>query len=169
VTRRSTLQLSGQAMLFNFWLNEVLATQTTDDYTLWVAAPWVTNFPLPAPYHVSFADIVASRGESLRLFDVLGQIAANGGSVLIVVGDDAEHHPPLRQLAERYDRVRLRVLPTLHAKAYAGRYGALTGSLNLTGSGVGRNAEIYEYHHDERGIAEITERCRELFERGTAP
>lgn len=154
-------------MLFNFWLNEVLATQTADDYILWVAAPWVTNFRLPAPYHVSFADVVAIHGDALQLFDVLGQIAAIGGTVRIVVGDDTEHHPPLRQLSERYSRVSVRVLSTLHAKAYAGRYGALTGSLNLTGNGLGRNAELYEYHHDERGIAEVTERCRELFERGT--
>ncbi|MEI6179159.1 MAG: phospholipase D-like domain-containing protein [Chloroflexales bacterium] len=166
MTRRSTLQLSGQAMLFNFWLNEVLATQTTDDYMLWVAAPWVTNFRLPAPYHVAFTDVVATRGDALQLFDVLGQIAANGGVVRIVVGDDTAYHPPLRQLAERSSRIHVRRLPTLHAKAYAGRYGALTGSLNLTGSGVSRNAELYEYHHDERGIAEVTERCRELFERG---
>lgn len=168
MTRRSTLQLSGQAMLFNFWINEVLGAQTAEDYTLWIAAPWVTNFRLPAPYHVSFAEVVASRADTLQLFDVLAQIAAIGGAVRMVVGDDAEHHPPLRQLAERSGRVQVRVLPTLHAKAYAGRYGAMTGSLNLTGSGVGRNAELYEYHHDERGVAEVTERCRELFERGGA-
>lgn len=166
MTRRSTLQLSGQAMLFNFWLNEALAAQTADDYTLWIASPWVTNFRLPAPYHVSFAEVVSSRSEALQLFDVLAQIATVGGEVRMVVGDDAEHHPPLRQLAERHRRLQVRVFPPLHAKAYAGRYGALTGSLNLTGSGVGRNAEIYEYHYDEPGIAQVTELCRELFERG---
>lgn len=168
MTRRSTLQLSGQAMLFNFWLNEVLATQVTDDYLLWIAAPWVTDFRLPAPYHVSFADVVATRSDTLSLFDVLAQLAANGGTVKMVVGDDAEHHPPLRQLALRYQRVDVRVLPKLHAKAYAGRYGALFGSLNLTASGVGHNAELYDYHFDERGIAEVSEHCRELFERGVA-
>ena len=166
MTRRSTLQMSGRAMLFNFWLNEVLGVQTTDDYMMWIAAPWVTNFRLPAPYHVSFTDVVATRGDALHLFDVLGQIAALGGTVRMVIGADTEHHPPLRQLAERSSRIHVRLLPTLHAKAYAGRYGALTGSLNLTGSGVSRNAELYEYYHDERGIAEVTERCRELFERG---
>ncbi|NTU86332.1 MAG: hypothetical protein HGA45_44555 [Chloroflexales bacterium] len=168
MTRRSTLQLSGQSMLFNFWLNEVLAAQTAENYTLWIAAPWVTNFRLPAPYHVSFAEVVASRSETLQIFDVLAQIAVVGGEVRIVVGDDVEHHPPLRQLAERHGRVQVRVFPRLHAKAYAGRYGALIGSLNLTGSGVSRNAEIYDYHHDEQGIAQVTGLCRDLFERGDA-
>ncbi len=168
MARRSTLQLSGQAMLFNFWINEVLAAQTADDYTLWIAAPWVTNFRLPAPYHVSFAEVVASRSETLHIFDVLGQIAAVGGEVRIVVGDDVAHHPPLRQLSEFHRRVHVRVFPPLHAKAYAGRYGALTGSLNLTGSGVSHNAEIYDYYHNEQGIAQVTELCRDLFERGEA-
>jgi len=166
MTRRSTLQLSGQAMLFNFWINELLATQTTNDYMLWVAAPWVTNFRLPAPYHISFAEVVSFRGDELHIFDVLGQIAVNGGAMRIVIGDDVEYHPPLRQLADRYGQIQVRVFPSLHAKAYAGRYGALAGSLNLTERGVSRNAELYDYHYDERGIAEVTERCREFFERG---
>lgn len=166
MARRSTLQLSGQAMIFNFWLNEVLAAQISDDYTFWVVAPWVTNFHLPAPYHVSFTDVVASRGEGLQLFDVLKQIAANGGMVRIVVGDDSEYHPPLRDLAAHYDRVQIRYLPKLHAKAYAGRYGALWGSLNMTGNAVSRNIELYEYYHDERGIAEVIERCHELYNQG---
>lgn len=136
MAKRSTLQLSGQAMLFNFWINEVLAVQTTDDYTLWIAAPWVTNFRLPAPYHVSFTELVASRDTTLHIFDVLTHIAALGGEVRIVVGEDVTHHPPLRQLAERHARVQVRVFARLHAKAYAGRYGAMTGSLNLTGSGT---------------------------------
>lgn len=155
-------------MLFNFWINEVLAAQTADDYTLWIAAPWVTNFRLPAPYHVSFAEVVASHSETLQIFDVLGQIAAVGGEVRIVVGDDVAHHPPLRQFSECHGRVHVRVFPPLHAKAYAGRYGALTGSLNLTGSGVSYNAEIYDYYHNEQGIAQVTELCRDLFERGEA-
>nr|WP_255604027.1 phospholipase D family protein [Oscillochloris sp. ZM17-4] len=155
-------------MIFNFWLNEALAAQTADDYTLWIAAPWVTNFRLPAPYHVSFAEVVTSRSETLQLFDILAQIAAVGGEIRIVVGDDAAHHPPLRQLAERHGRVQVRTFPPLHAKAYAGRYGAMTGSLNLTGNGVSRNVEIYEYHYDEQAIAQVTELCRDFFERGGA-
>ncbi len=166
MARRSTLQLSGQAMLYNFWLNEVLASQAIEEYTLWVASPWVNNFRLPVPYHVSLAEVVARRGDTLQIFDILAQIAVNGGKVRIVVGDDVEQHPPLRELAERHRRIQVRVLPRLHAKVYAGHYGALDGSLNLTGSGVGRNAELYTYYSDERGIAELTEHCRTLFERG---
>lgn len=167
MTKRSTLQRSGQAMIYNFLLNEALASQVAQGYMLWVASPWVTNFRLPTPYHVSFSEVVASRQESLHLFDVLYQIAVNGGAVRIVVGSDSEHHPPLRRLAERSRRIEVRVFRDLHAKAYAGHFGAMDGSLNLTGSGVNQNAELYDYRHDDRSIAEIRQRCREFFDRGT--
>lgn len=167
MAKRSTLQRSGQAMIYNFLLNEVLASQTTEDYTFWVVSPWVTNFRLPTPYHVSFAEVVTTRQEALHLFDVLQQIAANGGRVRLTVGPRADYSA-LRRLAERSARIEVRVLKELHAKAYAGRYGALNGSLNLTGSGVNHHIELYDYRYDERGIAEIRQRCSELFERAEA-
>ena len=49
-------------------------------------------------------------------------------------------------------------------KAFAGQYGSLTGSLNLTNSGVNYNAELYDYRSDTHGIAEIRQHCRDLFE-----
>ncbi len=166
MTKRSTIQRSGQAMIYNFLLNEVLASQVIDDYTFWVVAPWVTNFRVPTPYHVSFAQVVAVHGDSLHLFDLLRQIAMNGGTVRMVVGADATYHPPLRHLAESTPRIDVRVWAELHAKAYAGHFGALDGSLNLTSSGLSQNAELYDYRHDQRGIAEIAERCREFFDQG---
>lgn len=168
MAKRSTLQRSGQAMIFNFLLNEVLASQIADDYRFWVVAPWVTDFRLPTPYHASFGDVVSPRQDVIHLFDVLAQIASNGGHVCVVVGPDREYHGPLRQLAERSARIAVRMLGELHAKAYAGRYGALNGSLNLTGSGVGQNIELYDYCSDDQGVAEIRQRCRELFERAEA-
>ena len=50
--------------------------------------------------------------------------------------------------------------------AYAGHYGVLSGSLNLTGSGVHRNAELYDYAHDARSIAELRTLAAELFAKG---
>jgi len=165
MAKRSTLQPSGKAMLYNFMLNEVLASQTAPDYQLWLVAPWVINFALPRPFHVSFAELVSTKQESLHLFDVLHQIAANGGRVLVTVGDDQRYHAPLRALRERNARIEVRVLPRLHAKAYVGRYGALNGSLNLTESGVNQNAELYDYAYDERSIAQLRRICAEHFDR----
>lgn len=163
MAKRSTLQRSGQAGIYNFLLNEVLASQLGGNYVFHIVSPWVTNFALAAPFHVSFQEIVAARQEVLHLFDVLYQIAANGGSVRITVSEQADL-PPLRQLAERSDRIQVRILPGLHAKVYAGRFGALDGSLNLTGSGVHQNIEIYSYYYDELNVAERRRICAVYFE-----
>ncbi|NJK81354.1 MAG: hypothetical protein HC914_16280 [Chloroflexaceae bacterium] len=165
MAKRSTLQRSGQAMFYNFLINEVLASQTHAGYQFWIVAPWITNFPLPAPYHVSFAEIIAIRHNVLHLFDVLRQMAANGGEVSITVGSDTRFHQELRYLSERSHRIAVRVLPKLHTKAYAGYYGALDGSLNLTDSGVNQNVELYTYYHDARNIAQLQQVCREHFVR----
>jgi hypothetical protein len=164
MAKRSTLQRSGQAGIYNFLVNEVLASQLGGDYVFHVVSPWVTNFALATPYHVSFQEIVATRQDSLHLFDVLHQLAANGGRVQITVGDDA-NLSPLRRLAERSDRIEVRVLSGLHAKVYAGRFGAMDGSLNLTGSGVNQNLELYSYYYNEQSVAERRRVCAEYFER----
>ncbi len=166
MTQRSTRQPSGKAMLYNFLLNELLASQTVADYTFWVVSPWVTNFALERPYHITFSELVSTRHEELHLFDVLRQIASNGGQVRITVGDDWRYYAPLRALREVSNRIEIRILTILHAKAYVGHYAAVWGSLNLTDGGMHQNAEIYTYHHDEHSIARLHQTCVEHFEQG---
>jgi len=168
MAKRSTLQRSGQAMIYNFMLNEVLASQFTEGYTFWVVAPWVTNFRLPTPYHVSFAEVVAIQEESLHLFDIFHQMAVNGGQVHITVRSNTEYLGALRRLAERDPSIQIHTLDDLHAKAYVGHYGALDGSFNLTYSGVNQNIELYDYRHDVRSIAELRQQCKQLFDRARA-
>jgi hypothetical protein len=167
VAKQSTqLQPSGQAMLYNFLLNEILASQLEGNYEFWVVSPWVTNFRLEKPYYVSFQEIVDTKQEALHLFDILHQIAANGGKVYITVGSDKEYHPLLRQLSHKSDCIQVRTLSELHAKAYVGRYGAVDGSLNLTAGGINQNIELYTYYHDERNIAQLRQICTKHFEQG---
>ncbi|MCS6939887.1 MAG: phospholipase D-like domain-containing protein [Roseiflexaceae bacterium] len=166
MAQRSTRLPSGKATLYNFLLNELLASQVVDGYEFWALSPWITNFALERPYYVTFGELVVTRHEELHLFDVIRQIAANGGRVRITVGDDARFHAPLRDLCEQRSRIDIRVYPRLHAKAYAGHFGAVSGSLNLTGSGVHQNAEIYSYFHDPHSIAQVRQRCIEHFEQG---
>lgn len=167
MAKQSTqLQPSGQAMLYNFLLNEILASQLGDSYEFWIVSPWVTNFRLEKPYYVSFQEIVETKQEALHLFDILHQIAANGGKVYITVGSDKEYHPLLKQLSNKSDRIQVRKLSELHSKAYVGRYGAVNGSLNLTAGGVNKNIELYSYCHDERSIAELRKVCTQHFEQG---
>jgi hypothetical protein len=159
----STLQRSGQAMLYNFLLNEVLASQVGEEYIFWIVAPWVTNFRLAAPHHVTFETLIEAKQENLHIFDVLRQIAANGGSVCITVGPEAQLGP-LRQLARNQEGIQVRVLPGLHAKIYGGSFGAVHGSLNFTDSGIHQNIETFTYYHDTRNVAGLRQQCKDLFD-----
>jgi hypothetical protein len=150
-------------MLYNFLLNEVIASQAVADHEFLVLSPWVTNFVLDRPFHVTFTELVASKHEELHLFDVLRQMAANGSRVNITVGDDTRYHAPLRGLRDQSSRIVIRKQQRLHAKAYVGRFGALSGSLNLTDGGVNQNAEIYTYAHDPHSIANLRQICNDHF------
>jgi hypothetical protein len=167
MAKQSTrLQPSGQATIYNYLLNEVLASQLHSSETFWIVSPWVTNFRLDNPYYVSFQEIVETKQEALHLFDILHQIAANGTQVKITVGKDSRYHSPLKQLSQQSDRILVRQLSHLHTKAYVGRYGAINGSLNLTNSGVHQNIELFAYYHDERHICELRQKCLQYFEQG---
>jgi PLD-like domain len=169
MAKQSTqLQPSGQATIYNFLLNEVLASQLDDTGTFWIVAPWVTNFRLDKPYYVSFQQIVETKQEALHLFDILHQIAANGSSVNITVGTDSNYHSPLKQLSQQSDRIQVKVLPELHSKIYVGRYGAIDGSFNLTGRGLNQNIELFTYYHDERNLAQLGQVCCEYFNKGNS-
>lgn len=169
MAKQSTqLQASGQATIYNFLLNEVLASQLDDSSTFWIVAPWVTNFRLDKPYYVSFQQIVETKQEALHLFDILHQIAANGSNVNITVGTDSNYHSPLKQLSQQSDRIQVKVLPELHSKIYVGRYGAIDGSFNLTGRGLNQNIELFTYYHDERNLAQLGQMCCEYFNKGNS-
>jgi hypothetical protein len=73
MAKQSTKLPSGQATLYNFLLNEVLASQLGSSDTFLIVAPWVTNFPLNNPYYVSFQEVVETKQETLHLFDILHQ------------------------------------------------------------------------------------------------
>jgi len=166
MAKQSTKLPSGQATLYNFLLNEVLASQLGSGDTFLIVAPWVTNFPLNNPYYVSFQEIVETKQETLHLFDILHQIATNGTDVKITVGTDSRYHSPLKQLSQQNIRIQTKVLPELHAKAYVGNYGAIDGSLNLTNNGVHKNIELFTYYHDELNRARLRQICLQHFEQG---
>lgn len=167
MAKQSTkLQPSGQAMLYNFLLNEVLASQLGDHHTFWIIAPWVTNFYLEHPYYVSFQEIVETRQDSLHLFDILHQMGANGIDIKIVVGEDTRYYSPLRQLQQQNQRIKVRKLANLHTKLYVGRCGAIDGSLNMTNGGLNKNIELFTYYHDERHRCELQHKAKAYFEQG---
>ncbi|MBU1746436.1 MAG: hypothetical protein KKA73_01985 [Chloroflexi bacterium] len=158
------------ALVSNFLVAELLASRAGDDYLLWLVSPWVTNFALSVPPGGGLSVLVDSAEPQPRLFEVLQQIAVNGGRVLLVVRTERERSrveqfiTPLRTLAAADPNIVIRHRRDLHAKIYAGQYGALHGSLNLTASGVEHNIEFGTYASDVRTIARLRAEARSLFD-----
>jgi len=159
------------ALLSNFLLSELLVSRTREDYRLWLISPWITNFGLAVPEYGDVSALVDTAEPRPRLFDVLRQIAVNGGDIAILVRTERKPDrverfiAPLQALASD-PHIAVRESADLHAKIYAGQYGVLYGSLNLTRSGVKRNLEFGAYASDVRTAARLSAEAKSLFETG---
>lgn len=157
------------ALVSNFLLAELLTSRSSSAHTLWLISPWMTDFVLNLPIGGDLSALVDTAEPQPRLFEVLHQIARNGGQIAITVR--AEWQPPrierfiapLKRLAAEQN-ISVRQHYDLHAKIYAGQCGALYGSLNLTESGVEHNVEFGMYASDTRTIARLRAEARFLFE-----
>ncbi len=127
-------------LVTNFLIAELLSSRVNENYLLWLVSPWVTDFSLNLPVGGNLASLLDSTEMQPRLFELLRQIAVNGGQVRLVVRP--EYKPkrvkrfiqPLLTLAANEPNIVVRQLPKLHTKLYAGQHGILHGSLNLTES-----------------------------------
>lgn len=161
------------ALLSNFLLSELLVSRTRENYRLWLISPWVTNFSLVIPEYGDVSALVDTAEPRPRLFDVLRQIAINGGDIAILVR--TERRPdrvgrfiaPLQALASD-SHIAIRQSADIHAKIYAGHCGVLYGSLNLTRSGIERNLELGAYASDARTVSRLRAEARSLFDAGVA-
>lgn len=157
------------ALVSNFLVAELLASRSGGNYLLWLISPWVTDFALRLPPGGDLSTLVDSAEPQPSLFEVLRQVAANGGQVAIAVR--SEYDPgrrerfisPLLELAAAEPRVSVRHLANLHAKIYAGHHGALYGSLNLTESGVEHNIEFGRYVSDTRTVSRLRAEAHQIF------
>ncbi len=166
MAKLSTMHASGQAVLYNFLFNETLASQAVPDYKLWLVAPWITNFRLAMPFFASFQEIIGAEGEELYLFDVLIQIASNGGGLRLLVDANPPYLPPLRRLREHGSDIQVRTLTGLHSKLYAGAHGVIQGSLNMTHGGMNQNIEHYSYYSDRANVLSLRQQCVDIFRQG---
>jgi hypothetical protein len=158
-------------LMSNFLLAELLVSRVRQNYQLWLISPWITNFDLTLPRDGDVSALIDAAGMKPCLFDVLVQVARNGGQVSALVRTEYQREriarflTPLRALA-RDPHITLRQSDDLHAKIYVGYYGALHGSLNLTTSGVKHNLEFGAYASDARTIARLRNEARALFDAG---
>lgn len=160
------------ALISNFLIAELLASQSSENGRLWLISPWITNFALNLPLGGSLSALIDSTEPNPTLFEVLQQIARNGTQTGIVIRKEYEQArvkrfiTPLQNLKAHEANITLHHLPRLHTKIYVGQRGALHGSLNLTESGVERNLEFNRYVSDRRTVARLRAEAQKLFTSG---
>jgi hypothetical protein len=160
----TTQHAAGRAVLYNFLLNEVLASQIDSTYILYIVSPWIGNFALSDLYVSAFSELVECSEDRLHLFDVVRQIAANGQNVRLVTGPEERFLRPLLTLGDRTPRIAVRRHTALHAKLYAGARAAIRGSVNFTYSGFHHNVEAFDYYHDDQHVLETRQMCARFFD-----
>lgn len=157
------------ALITDFLIAELLSSRAEGDYELWLIAPWIKDLALSVPPATDLTMLIDSAEPRPRLFEVLRQIAFNGGRVALVVRTEfeptrvAQFIQPLRELSTT-PSITARHRRDLHAKLYAGQVGALYGSSNLTPSGAELNAEFNRYVSDVRTVAQLQAEARSIFE-----
>lgn len=158
-------------LVTNFLVAEVLSSQTIPNYTLWLISPWITNFSLSLPSSGDLTSLIESAEQTPRLFEVIQQIIHNTGQVYVVVQREKDLSRaeqfihPLMRLRFGLSGLHLRQHHDLHAKIYAGQCAVLSGSLNLTETGVNRNIEFPMYASDERNQAKLRSMARSIYEK----
>lgn len=160
------------SLVSNFLLSELLASHAGFPHDpLYLISPWITNFSLSLPAGSDLSTIIDSAEQTPRLFDVIFQIAENGRNVLIAIQPEnqqpmrtATFVTPLLELAKLQPNISIRQNSRLHAKIYAGQFGAMHGSLNLTESGTSRNIEFSSFASDVRTITRLRNEAQKIFE-----
>lgn len=127
---------------------------------VWLVSPWITDVPLLDNRAGSFDAVNPEWGHrEIRLADVAVQLMAGGTAVKIITRADEHNAVFLRRLAESAESAAVRELLSvtirerLHTKGILTTRGFLSGSMNLTYSGLDLNEELITYDTDEQSIA----------------
>lgn len=121
---------------------------------LWIVSPWVGDVPL-IDNRAGVLSRFSGRWEAtqVRLLDILRDLAERGTEVRIVTQEMASNVSFLRQARKMEGAIqgkgyiRVQIDPViLHTKGILGEAFLLSGSMNLTDSGVHRNDEQLTLH-----------------------
>jgi hypothetical protein len=127
---------------------------------VWLVSPWITDVPLLDNRAGSFDAVNPEWGHrEIRLADVAVQLMSGGTAVRIVTRPDDHNEVFVRRLEEAADAAAVRDLISvtmrerLHTKGILTSRGFLSGSMNLTYSGLDLNEEFITYDTDEQSLA----------------
>ncbi len=127
---------------------------------VWIVSPWITDVPLLDNRAGSFDAVNPEWGHrEIRLADIAVQLMSGGTAVRIITRPDDHNDVFLRRLAESADSAAVRDLLSitirerLHTKGILTSRGFLSGSMNLTYSGLDLNEELITYDSDQQSLA----------------
>lgn len=125
---------------------------------LWIVSPWISDVPILDNSTNSFSTLVGDwpRGR-IRLSAVLGHLLRRGTMVLVAarpIEHNRDFFTQLRlQAGDIGDRLRIVETETLHEKGILGDGFYLSGSMNITHSGLTFNDEVLHFFTDPETVA----------------
>jgi hypothetical protein len=129
---------------------------------LWIISPWISNVPVVDNEAQTFQppDTTWGRG-TIRLADVLRELARRGTQLVIATRPDAQNELFLEELQRLLrDAACLQQLTShrvaqLHEKGIAGDEFYLGGSMNLTWNGIEVLEESLHYTTEDEAVATV--------------
>lgn len=125
---------------------------------LYLVSPWISNVPILDNRAHAFVSLEPSwTHREIRLVEILERLMDMGCRLVVATRPDKHNGPFLRALRQAADRLgnapTIHEVEQLHEKGILGDGFFLSGSMNLTYSGISLNEEGLHYHTDEAVIA----------------
>jgi len=123
---------------------------------LWIISPWISDVELIDNHGGRFSAIEPGwPNANIRLLSVLSAITDRGGSIVIITNHSKHNDDIERRIHALFDpQLRFIRDEHVHTKGIVGERFMVTGSMNLTHSGVYRNDEHLQYDTDPTRIHE---------------
>lgn len=152
---------TSQAMIRELLQFICLAELLHPSEEVWLVSPWVSDLVL-LDNRAGVFDAVNPqwRRREIRLADFAVQLMINTSRVVLVTRPDAHNETFIGRLQERAveagvdDRLEVLLLESLHTKGILTATGLLSGSMNLTYSGVELNDEYVVFDRSPEAVAQ---------------
>lgn len=151
-----------QELFHNIFISEFL--DPSDE--IWIVSPWISNIEIFDNRGGAFTTLCPDwQGLSVRLNNVLIRSMTSRTKVNVVANDTTHNAPFFFRLDQRArdfglsGSLNLIQRSTLHTKGIFTRHGSLTGSMNITYSGVNINDEHLIYTISREAIAQDYLEC----------
>jgi len=153
-TQRRILAGLGQAHVPAELLQSIFCTELLrPSKKLWLVSPWVSDIEVIDNSGRRFGALDSTwEAGPILLSEFISTYLSRGSDIALVMNFDRHNNwmvNKLHELSDEYpEQLTIRQLETIHAKGIVSDHFALTGSMNITYSGVHINSEHIDYTAD---------------------